>query len=71
MTTTLTNQTLVAYQHNGFSVLVEGNSHSIDALKGLLIPNAMVKSIVIYEGETTPKIKVSALNYTQLKELRK
>ena len=62
------DERLLAYLHNGFVVDVTGHPRTIDALKGLLIPNTRVKSISVYGG--TPVEKLSSLNYTQLKELR-
>ena len=63
---------MVARLHNTGHVHVTGSAVSIDMLRELLIPNRLVQSLSIYEGEGHgPHVKVvEHINYTRLKEMR-
>jgi hypothetical protein len=62
---------LAISQFNGFSFSVYGTEQHLRALKDLLIPNTMVKSMTLYQITEGVPTKLEGFNYTTLKELRK
>jgi len=58
---------ITVYLHNRSSWVYTGLPQAVDVLKDLLVPNTLVRGIVVYHGDE----KVEQLNYTALKEMRK